>query len=531
MVVVSLIPLGVLFYISSTYVFEPLMEKGQAWQVYSITAVLLLTAITVVLGYVLVRRDTIRTIEAVGAGERRLDQLHIATGDIAAHIDPELARAALVEHACDLVEATRCAFWQPQGGDLIVTHTKGLALERARNHPVPLGQGLVGTAASSRSALLSEKLSTSDRNWDDRVRTSTTSSLVVPLLQGEQLIGVLDLRNRKAGDFDTVDLKIVEGLARQAGVFINNAQYRKTSGQFETEMRDTLQLLTDRYLNWPDHTGKVIAICEDLGNRLELADDKLSLLRTAALLHDIGLLECSNAADGPIGGDPSHVDRGAEIAERSGIWAEAATIIRAHHEYMDGSGPLGLRGFAIPLTARILALAEYVDNHSNPDSPWCDRTTKDIVRELQNPDEKRFDARVVAAFLASQGVSDSSPPPQPGAEDEPPSDTSARSSDEPGAPSDEKASGASLSHFDHLIGEDSLDMSAAAALSAEEEPITAVEDLEEPEDWQLEPEIEQPDDDDDDEYEDDDDDEYEDDDDDQDKKDTGSKKGKASSPS
>ena len=103
MVVVSLIPLGVLFYISATFVFEPLMEQGQGAHVYSISAVLVFTALTVLLGYVLVRRDTVRAITAIGEGERRLDQLHVATGAIAAHTDPAEAAASFPDPELGLV--------------------------------------------------------------------------------------------------------------------------------------------------------------------------------------------------------------------------------------------------------------------------------------------------------------------------------------------------------------------------------------------------------------------------------------------
>ena len=83
MVVVSLIPLGVLFYISSQFVFEPLLDQGRDQVVYGVVAALVLTALIVVLGYILVRRDTIRTIAAIAEGEQRLDQLYQATGALA----------------------------------------------------------------------------------------------------------------------------------------------------------------------------------------------------------------------------------------------------------------------------------------------------------------------------------------------------------------------------------------------------------------------------------------------------------------
>jgi len=487
MVVVSLIPLGVLFYISATFVFEPLMEQGQGAHVYSISAILLFTALTVLLGYVLVRRDTVRAITAIGEGERRLDQLHVATGAIAAHTDPTEARKALLSHAAELVGATRTSFWVLEGSDLVVCDAIGLPLERARQHPIPRGQGLIGTAAAELRALLNVELGQSDLNWDDRVRTSTRDSLVVPLAFQGQLVGVLDMRNKQEGRFDAVDLQLAEGLARQSALFINNAQYREVSSAFETEMQDTMERLMDRYLCWPGHADNVIQMCDKLGRRLALSDDKLAALRTAALLHDIGLLDCPETEDGPTGGHVSHMEKGAAFAERSGAWSEAAPLIRSHHELMDGTGPLEMRGFAIPVPARILALAEYVDNHCNPNSPWCDKTLKEVITELQDEDDKRFDARVVAAFLAEHGV-DSAPPPAATPDGEQEADATG---EEAGAAAGAISSDTKLDAFAHLIGEAELDVPVPRAGSARGAGDS--QDGEAPEEWQLEPEVTDPD--------------------------------------
>jgi HD-GYP domain-containing protein (c-di-GMP phosphodiesterase class II) len=69
-----------------------------------------------------------------------------------------------------------------------------------------------------------------------------------------------------------------------------------------------------------------------------------------------------------------HSPRGGNIALRSQTLLDAAAIIRAHHERMDGSGyPDGLRGPAIPLEARIVAVADVWD------ALTCDRPYRDAM--------------------------------------------------------------------------------------------------------------------------------------------------------
>jgi len=66
---------------------------------------------------------------------------------------------------------------------------------------------------------------------------------------------------------------------------------------------------------------------------------------------------------------------------------------------MDGRGPQEMRSFALPMTARILALAEYVDTMTNPHSPWATLTMRELIAEISDEDDERFDPKVVAAFL------------------------------------------------------------------------------------------------------------------------------------
>jgi len=400
MVVVSLIPLGVLFYISWQYVFRQLMTQGQDLAVYGISTTLGLTALVVILGYILVRRDTVRTITAIQEGEQRLDQLYEATGHLAALRDPAALHPALLEVACDVTSAERAGLWLRDRDEMRLVRARGMSEDRGREIPLPLGQGLVGMAAARATTLREEELTDTDRSWDDRVVTRTHSSLVVPLELRGDVVAVLDLRNKVGGKlFDPVDQQMAEGLARQATLFLQNASFHEAEATFEEAVAQLVHAVTDRYLAWPGHVDNVAAIADKLAAKLDLAEDKRRALRLAALVHDIGLLDASKVDIGPPGGPVDHPVKGAERLERMALWADAAPIVRTHHEQMDGHGPLGLRGFAIPMTARILALAEYIDSVTNPGSPWGGKSLQDVVDEISSDKDKRFDPTVVIAFV------------------------------------------------------------------------------------------------------------------------------------
>jgi putative two-component system response regulator len=92
---------------------------------------------------------------------------------------------------------------------------------------------------------------------------------------------------------------------------------------------------------------------------------------------------------------------GARIVSPLEFFAEGALIIRHHHERQDGSGyPAGLSGEAIPLGARVVAVADVYDALTS-DRPYRrGLPPEEALRRIQESAGCLLDARVVAAFLA-----------------------------------------------------------------------------------------------------------------------------------
>jgi putative two-component system response regulator len=121
-----------------------------------------------------------------------------------------------------------------------------------------------------------------------------------------------------------------------------------------------------------DHPVRVGRIAALLAEALDIAPADRALLERAAVLHDIGKMALP---EGVLGHrhvlDPAarrvmerHTLLGAGIlAHARAPWMRlAATIALNHHERWDGSGyPAGLAGAAIPLAARLVAVADVYD--------------------------------------------------------------------------------------------------------------------------------------------------------------------------
>jgi HD-GYP domain-containing protein (c-di-GMP phosphodiesterase class II) len=90
---------------------------------------------------------------------------------------------------------------------------------------------------------------------------------------------------------------------------------------------------------------------------------------------------------------------GGKILEGVAFLADAADLVRHHHEHYDGSGyPEGLSGADIPLGARILAVADALDAMTT-DRPYHKAMVlSEAVREVERSAGKQFDPLVSDAL-------------------------------------------------------------------------------------------------------------------------------------
>ncbi len=149
----------------------------------------------------------------------------------------------------------------------------------------------------------------------------------------------------------------------------------------------------------------------------EVADDQFcELIGMASMLHDVGKVGIPDRILRKPGKlDPDEMSQMRQHAAMGGsILREAAGAVRgrsyltlgaeiaeSHHEKFDGTGyPNGLAGDAIPLSGRIVAVADVYDAllHRRPyKEAWAPGTVLDLIRAEAG---RHFDPRVVDAFLA-----------------------------------------------------------------------------------------------------------------------------------
>lgn len=163
-----------------------------------------------------------------------------------------------------------------------------------------------------------------------------------------------------------------------------------------------------------DHIARVSSYVGIIARDLGFDEGQIRTLKLASTMHDVGKIGVPDSIllkKGPLSSEEraqmqTHSERGRRILEGSSseLVRLAAEIAESHHERWDGSGyPRGLRGEAIPLSGRIVAVADVFDalvTQRPYKQAWpLDRARAFIAEQAG----LHFDPRCVEAFLAGWG--------------------------------------------------------------------------------------------------------------------------------
>jgi HD-GYP domain-containing protein (c-di-GMP phosphodiesterase class II) len=148
--------------------------------------------------------------------------------------------------------------------------------------------------------------------------------------------------------------------------------------------------------------------CEYMRVRGEWLDLSEVDLAVSARMHDIGKIgvrgSILNKAGPLTEGERllmnEHVELGFELVQGQFSSEEVALGIRHHHERFDGRGyPSGLRGEAIPLFARVIAIVDAFDAMTSKRTYQRQKTEREALNELIDNAGSQFDPFLIERFV------------------------------------------------------------------------------------------------------------------------------------
>ncbi|HEY7678078.1 MAG TPA: CHASE2 domain-containing protein [Candidatus Methylomirabilis sp.] len=252
-------------------------------------------------------------------------------------------------------------------------------------------------------------------------------SAFVPLLVGGRAIGVLHA-HRTSAPFEPDDLRVIAALAQQLALTVQNLDLMQDLRELHL---GTMAALADAVEARDAYTGGHCKRVSDYAVRLAraagLADADVEEIRFGGLIHDIGKIGISDGILGKVTKlteeewrhMQSHTLIGERIVAQLPVSQIVRDIIAYHHERYNGTGyPEGLRGEAIPMPARIVAVADVFEAISSGRVYRAPRSAHEALAELRRAGGGQLDPHLVEIFLgvAENGSVSERPHPRPQAD-------------------------------------------------------------------------------------------------------------------
>jgi len=234
--------------------------------------------------------------------------------------------------------------------------------------------------------------------------------MYLPLLANGSLVGVL--RVKKAGtdqQFADGEIEMLSIQASQAAIAIHNALLlRDVENGYLDALAALANALEARDTETRGHTERLSCNSVLIANHLALSTNDVESARVGALLHDIGKIGVPDnilRKPGKLTAEEITVIRqhpiiGDRILAPIAQLQKARAVVLGHHERFDGTGyPYGLAGDEIPISARIVTVADAFDAVTETRIYHAGESPVRALEELQRGRGTHFDPTVVDAFF------------------------------------------------------------------------------------------------------------------------------------
>lgn len=271
---------------------------------------------------------------------------------------------------------------------------------------LPIGKGIAGWVAHNRRPEVVNDTRADPRfagTFDKASGFVTRSLLCVPMLFRGELVGVVEVLNKRAGTYTQEHIGLLSSLANLASVAVTNTKLIQEQKNFFSHVLEVLVgVIETSKPRMQGHPARAARFACAIARAMELDEYVYRMLYYSGILHDLGYVGFKNPrvlADMGVlhAAEEAHPAISAKMLEGITMLEGAIPIIRHHHENYDGTGyPSKLVGPAIPAGARILRVVEALEElrmTGLSGRPLMDRA----VAEMRAGAGALFDPRVVDA--------------------------------------------------------------------------------------------------------------------------------------
>ena len=244
------------------------------------------------------------------------------------------------------------------------------------------------------------------------------TAIVAPLLGSSgRPLGVvqLDVRRPARGRFTRDDMDMLSVFASQAGLALENLWlHQQQQRAFQSTIAALVHSLTLKDKEAAQHSERVQKVSLAIGRQMRLTPTDAEVVSVAALLHDVGKQGVRDEVLFKPGRltpeERTEMDQHAThtqgildmIEYPAELW-DVPRIAAYHHEKMDGTGPFGIAGDAIPLAARIISVADVFDALSS-DRPYkAALPPEEVLAVLDKGAGRDWDSAVIDSLRNALG--------------------------------------------------------------------------------------------------------------------------------
>ena len=291
---------------------------------------------------------------------------------------------------------------------------------------IPAGRGPTGNAIRAGKSQINQNFLTNPAlgPWREAaLQRGYQSSIALPLADAKGVFGALMIYAPEADAFNTEEVVLLEELSKDLSYGIETLRTRTERDRIAEEnqrqilaqqqsLKDFIKAISstvemrDPYT--AGHQYRVSQLAVAIGREMGLSDGAVSGIELAAIVHDLGQINIPAeilCRPGKLNEYEfmlikQHPQTGYETLKDIQFPWPIATIVRQHHERLDGSGyPQGLKGDQILLEARIMSVADVTEAMLSHRPYRPARKMDDIIAELESGSGTLYDKTVVDACL------------------------------------------------------------------------------------------------------------------------------------